>query len=117
MIAPAWMFSCRDIYGGDLPGLSGDVTASNFGKVSSRKPEDLGRALLQMVGEVLAVIASLAAKNVNAQEVVYIGGALRENPVLMEVLESITRFMGQRPRFVRHSEYTGAIGALLQNSD
>jgi type II pantothenate kinase len=107
----------RDIYGGDLPGLSGDVTASNFGKVSSRKPEDLGRALLQMVGEVLAVIASLAAKNVNAQEVVYIGAALRENPVLMEVLESITRFMGQRPRFVRHSEYAGAIGALLQNSD
>jgi type II pantothenate kinase len=104
----------RDIYGGDLPGLSGDVTASNFGKATSRKPEDLGRALLQMVGEVLAVISSLAANNVGAQEILYIGASLRDNPVLMEVLESITRFMGQRPRFVQHSEYAGAIGALLE---
>ena len=104
----------RDIYGGDLPGLSGDVTASNFGKAASRKPEDLGRALLQMVGEVLAVISSLAADKVGAQEVLYIGASLRNNPILTEVLESITRFMGQRPRFVQNSEYAGAIGALLQ---
>jgi type II pantothenate kinase len=107
----------RDIYGGGLPGLSGDVTASNFGKVRSCQPEDLSRALLQMVGEVLAVIASLTAMTMNAQEVVYIGAALRENPILTEVLESNTQLMGQRPRFVRHSEYAGALGALLQTDD
>lgn len=106
----------RDIYGGDLPGLSGDVTASNFGKAASRQPEDLARALLQMVGEVLAVIASLAANNVGAQEIVYIGSSLRNNPMLVEVLESVTKFMGQRPRFVQNSEYAGAVGALLHAS-
>ncbi len=106
----------RDIYDGDLPGLGGDVTAANFGKVASRQPEDLGRAALQMIGEVIAVIACLAAKNVSAQEVLYVGGALRDNPVLVQVLESITQFMGQRSRFVRHGEYVGAIGALLQAS-
>jgi type II pantothenate kinase len=107
----------RDIYDGDLPGLGGDVTAANFGKVASRQPEDLGRAALQMVGEVIAVIASLAAKNVSAQEVLYVGGALRDNPALAQVLESITQFMGQRSRFVQHGEYVGAIGALLQATD
>jgi type II pantothenate kinase len=106
----------RDIYGGDLPGLSGDVTASNFGKAVSRQPEDLARALLQMVGEVLAVIASLAASNIGAREIVYIGSSLRNNPTLVEVLESVTKFMGQRPRFVRNSEYAGAVGALLHAS-
>jgi type II pantothenate kinase len=104
----------RDIYDGDLPGLGGDVTAANFGKAASRLPEDLGRAALQMVGEVIAVIASLAAKNVSAQEVLYVGGALRDNPVLVDVLKSITQFMDQRSRFVQHGEYVGAIGALLQ---
>jgi type II pantothenate kinase len=104
----------RDIYDGDLPGLGGDVTAANFGKAASRLPENLGRATLQMVGEVIAVIASLAAKNVSAQEVLYVGGALRDNPVLVDVLKSITQFMNQRSRFVRHGEYVGAIGALLQ---
>lgn len=103
----------RDIYDGDLPGLGGDVTAANFGKVASRQPQDLGRAALQMIGEVIAVIASLAAKNVSAQEVLYVGGALRDNPVLVDVLKSITLFMNQRPRFVQHGEYVGAIGALL----
>lgn len=107
----------RDIYDGDLPGLGGDVTAANFGKVASRQPEDLGRAALQMVGEVIAVIASLAAKNVSAQEVLYVGGALRDNPALAQVLESITQFMGQRSRFVQRGEYVGAIGALLQATD
>jgi type II pantothenate kinase len=104
----------RDIYDGDLPGLGGDVTAANFGKAASRLPENLGRATLQMVGEVIAVIASLAAKNVSAQEVLYVGGALRDNPVLVDVLKSITQFMKQRSRFVQHGEYVGAIGALLQ---
>jgi type II pantothenate kinase len=107
----------RDIYGGDLPGLSGEVTASNFGKARSRRPEDLAIALMQMVGEVLAVIGSLTAKNVNAEEVVYIGAALRENPILTEVLEFNTKFMGRRPRFVSHGEYAGALGALLQTDE
>jgi type II pantothenate kinase len=107
----------RDIYGGDLPGLSGDVTASNFGKAvvaATAKPEDLGRATLQMIGEVVAVIACLAAANMGAKEVLYIGASLRDNPVLVEVLESVTKFMRQQPRFVQHSEHAGAVGAWLQ---
>jgi len=107
----------RDIYGRDIPGLPGDITASNFGKALSNRKEDLARALLQMVGEVIASVACLAAQKApQAGEIVYIGSSLRDNPVFHEVLESTTRFLGKEPDFLPHGEFTGAVGALLKES-
>ena len=104
----------RDIYGRDIPGLPGDITASNFGKSLSPRKEDLARALLQMVGEVIATVACLAAQCHQIREVVYIGASLRENDILREVLDSSTRFLGKEPRFLRLGEFVGAVGALVQ---
>ncbi len=102
-----------DIYGHGLPGLGGEITAANFGKALSDRPADLARGLLQLVGEVVAVVACLAGAKMAAKEVVYVGGSLLANPILAQVLDDTTHFMGQRPRFVAHGEHAGALGALL----
>ncbi|MGQ9714304.1 MAG: hypothetical protein ACUVST_06015 [Anaerolineae bacterium] len=104
----------RDIYGRDIPGLPGDITASNFGKSLSHRKEDLARALFQMVGEVIATVACLAAQSHQIEEVVYIGASLRENDLLREVLEFSTRFLGKEARFLRLGEFVGAVGALVK---
>lgn len=106
----------RDIYGRDIPGLPGDITAANFGKSLSPRKEDLARALFQMVGEVIATVACLAAQCHDIAEVVYIGSSLRENEVFREVLDSSTRFLGKEPRFLRLGEFVGAVGALLKGA-
>lgn len=103
----------RDIYGRDIPGLPGDITASNFGKSISPRKEDLARALFQMVGEVIATVACLAAQCHGIEEVVYIGASLRENDLLREVLDFSTRFLGKEPRFLKLGEFVGAVGALV----
>ena len=104
----------RDIYGRDIPGLPGDTTASNFGKMLSQRPPDLARALFQFVGETISTVACLAAPEPDIQEVVYIGSSLRDNPVFREVLEWGTYFMDKKPRFLAHGEYVGAVGSLLK---
>lgn len=105
----------RDIYGRDIPDLPGDVTASNFGKALSNRKEDLARALLQMVGEVIATVACLAARGAHVQEIVYIGSSLRKNPIFREVLDWSTHFLGNEPWFLQHGEFVGAVGALLKD--
>jgi type II pantothenate kinase len=106
-----------DIYRPGEIALTGDLTASNFGKPVLRsgakpKPEDVAAAIMGLVGENVALIcAGLAAPHA-IRHVVFGGSTLRDNLRLREVLHDITSAFGREPVFLERGEYAGAVGAL-----
>ena len=47
-------------------------------------------------------------------EVLYAGSTLRNNPLLVEILGSVTALVGARASFLPLGEFTGALGALAR---
>jgi type II pantothenate kinase len=116
-----------DLLVGDLyrPGgiaLVPDLTAANFGKAHEPRAADVAHALLGLVGENVALLAGqIAVALTSAAEggtvrrrpdVVYAGSTLRNNPLLVEILASVTGLVGAQASFLPFGEFTGALGAL-----
>ena len=102
-----------DLYpGGDIS-IAGDLTAANFGKVESRTPEDLVKALTRLVAENVGLLAgALASAHGKGLDVVYAGTTLRQHEELKDILAFSTSLMGARGRFLPRGEFCGAVGAL-----
>ncbi|MFD1361213.1 type II pantothenate kinase [Lentibacillus salinarum] len=108
----------KDIFEGLLPPISGDLTASNFGKAEwmrEHKPSDsdMLAAIIGLIGEVIVTISTQAAAQYDTGAIVYIGSSFRSNPLLQDILVAYTRLVGKEPVFLPNGEYSGAIGALL----
>lgn len=104
----------KDIYKIEDPKINGELTASNFANLKEgAKKEDIDNALLQMIGETLFLLTKQAAKRESLQKVVYIGGAISENPHLKMILTSFQDQMEGTPYFLENGEYCGAIAAYL----
>lgn len=118
-----------DLLVGDLyrPGgiaLVPDLTAANFGKAHDPRASDVAHALLGLVGENVALLAGqIAVALASASDggaprrrpdVVYAGSTLRNNPLLVEILGSVTALVGARASFLPFGELTGALGALAR---
>lgn len=108
----------KDIFEGATPPISGDLTASNFGKteaIVSERPadEDILAAMIGFVGEVLVTISSQMAGQYDADTIVYVGSSFRSNPLLQEIIEMYAGMIGKKPVFLDRGEYSGAVGALL----
>lgn len=108
----------RDIFEGALPPISGDLTASNFGKTEmmpGRTPAnaDILASLIGLIGEVVVTVSTNMAAHNNADAIVYIGSSLRSNPLLQETIETYTKLAGKTPIFLDNGAYSGAVGALL----
>ncbi len=109
-----------DIYrAGEIP-LAGDLTASNFGKLSRRleageqvEPAHLAHALMGLVAENVALVCGGLAATHQVQRIVFAGSTLRRNPTLVRILDTITRALGRTPHFLRDGEFAGSLGALL----
>ncbi len=101
-----------DVYHGDAPALTAELTASSFAKLASRRPEDLAHALMGLIAENVALICGGLAARV-ADTVVYCGSTLEGNPALRTILEEITTRFGHRPLFLRRGAYCGAVGAIV----
>src|SRR5262245_50983698 len=97
--------------------LPGDLTAANFAKLASKRPEDLAHALMGLVGENVALICNALARNAAAEAIVYCGSTLEENPVLVAILREITEVFGQRPLFLARGAFCGAVGAAALVAD
>lgn len=106
----------RDLYGaGEIP-LSGDLTAANLGRISSRDPRDLSHAIVGLIGENVALLAgALAQRNGSGAplDIVYAGSTLRGNAALRDVLAFVNSLIGANSRFLPHGEFVGAVGALM----
>lgn len=118
----------RDIYGGDYErfGLKGDVVAASFGKLASMqrprqsKQEDLALALLIMVTQQITLLAFYIAKERKCTEIVFVGGFLRYNRIAARRIAEAIDFLGRgstRAVFLRHADFVGAIGALVQSQE
>jgi type II pantothenate kinase len=100
-----------DVYRGVPAPLGGDLTAANFGKLRSVAREDLAAALVNLVGETVALVAGALARGAGVDTIVYCGSTLLGNPALTSVLDAITRRFGAVPRFLPNGAYCGALGA------
>ena len=128
-----------DIYGGEYAklGLPGDIVASDFGKVGTRRyprapcvqkredgsslvepaveEADLTRALLVMVLNNIAQVAHSSARE-HGIDRIFFGGSFLRRGTMMRVLTSALKFWSggkTRAAFMRHEGYFGAMGAML----
>jgi type II pantothenate kinase len=95
------------------PAIIRDLTASNFAKLASTRPEDLAHAIVGLVGETVALLAGALARAEDAQAVVYCGTTLTDNEPLAAVVRSITTHFGQPAILLPHGGFAGALGCLL----
>lgn len=106
-----------DIYGpGQIP-LKEDLTAANFGRLAQSsetplEPADLAAGVMGLVGENVALITAGLALWARVRPIVFAGSTLRGNPVLTEVLLSVTALLGRQSLILEDGEFCGALGAL-----
>ena len=106
----------KDIYGDGGEPLAGEMTAANFGKVTSGDKEDLMASLVNMITETLVLLSAQAALAEKVETVVFAGSTLSGNKPLKKALAAYTTMFGLNPAFLDNGEYCGALGALLQHS-
>ncbi|WP_158737325.1 type II pantothenate kinase [Alteribacillus sp. YIM 98480] len=107
-----------DIYSHEVPPISGDLTASNFGNVSRMKEqsfsqEDYISAVVRMIGETITTMSVQAAERLKTDSVVYIGSTFSHHDTLKDIIKGYTELRGKKAFFLEHGEYSGAIGAFL----
>jgi type II pantothenate kinase len=93
--------------------LSGENTASNFGKMlDSANASDIALAIINMVYQVIGVLSVFAARARNTDRVIVTGNG-SNNQIGQKVLADITKMYGIEFIYPDHSEYTTAVGAGL----
>ena len=109
-----------DIYRPGEIHLPDDLTAAAFGKLGlmsnspgGKEPENLAAAILGLVGECVGQICGGLSYVAQAEQIIFGGSTLRDNPFLRDVLAARTRAVGRKPLFLPHCEYAGATGALV----
>ncbi len=109
-----------DIYRPGEIHLPDDLSASAFGKLGlmsnspgGKEPENLAAAILALVGETVGQIVGGLSYVTQAEQIIFAGSTLRDNPFLRDVLAARTRLMGRKPLFLPHCEFGGATGALV----
>jgi type II pantothenate kinase len=89
-----------------------DFTAAHFGKLRSRRPEDIACAIVGLVAESVALMTANQAMARGVACVVYGGSTLERNPALTEVLTTMTANFGLRVVVLADGGYCGAVGCL-----
>ena len=106
-----------EILGGAIGSLPPDTTAVNFGRVArepiTARPEDVASALVNMVGQVIAVIAINAARATQNPEIVVVGH-MTDLPSIRDVLAQVGQFYSAHIRIPEHGGYATAMGALTE---
>lgn len=111
-----------DIYEGLTPPISGDLTASNFGKPMHLRHADISvsdklLSIIGLIGETVTTVSVMSARELNVTPVVYIGSSFIDNEPLKEIVAGYTALRGSQPYFVHNGEYSGAVGAMLSVTD
>jgi type II pantothenate kinase len=109
-----------EVLGQAIGSLPPETTAVNFGRVA-RHPvdasrEDTAAALVNMVGQVIAVIAINAARAQQLEEAVIVGH-LTDLPSIRRTLGLVAQFYGATIRIPEQGGSATALGALLVAAD
>ena len=101
-----------DIVGDGIGILSPEMTASNLGRVGdTSSPEDLAAGITNLVGEVVASVAFLAASKLKLEDkVILVGRVAKLPPVLKSIQRALSSF-GVKPIVPKLPEYAVAVGA------
>jgi type II pantothenate kinase len=102
-----------EVYRGMPATVARSLTASNFAKLESTRPEDIAHALLGLVGETVVLVSLGLARSAGADTVAYCGTTLTGNAPLRAIIEDISTFFGLRPLFLARGAYCGAVGAAV----
>jgi len=103
----------EDIMATDLNFLNKKSTASNFGKMlDTARDEDIALGIINMVYEVIGMLAVFAARSRNIDRVI-VSGSGAHNPLGQKVLAEITRMHSVHFEYPADAEFTTAIGAGL----
>lgn len=106
-----------EIVGSAIGTLPPDTTAVNFGRAArgpvNASPEDVAAALVNMVGQVVGIVAINAARATQNEHIVVVGH-LTDLPSVREVLREVGVFYGATLTIPDYGGYATATGALLE---
>ena len=107
----------RDIAGGAIGGLPPGTTASNFGKISAdATAEDKALAIMNMIVEVISVLAIAAARGCGQEDIV-LTGKLTRIFRFMQKMKRLNFVFGSGFLIPEHADYATAIGAARATMD
>ena len=96
------------------PGMSMDITASNFGNVSDiAEKGDIAKGIFNMVFETIAMIAIFAARSKDTKDIVLTGN-LTAFGLCKETFDQLERIFGVHFIIPDNSQFATVIGAALQ---
>lgn len=104
--------SVGDIVGSSIGLLPENMTASNFGKIKSRRKEDIAKAILNLAAEVIASASIFAAKSIR-QKTVYLCGRTVTIDYVYNRINALGSLFKTRFIKVSYPEYAIAVGAAL----
>ena len=105
--------SVSDIVGGDIGRVSGEATASNFGRLRDEikfKKEDLAAGIVNLIGQTIGISAVFAAKSEGLSSIVLIGKLTKADAILA-VVKDIIEGYGLEVFVPENAEYATAVGA------
>lgn len=103
----------KDMYDGQSPSLAGNMTASNFGKLSDMASNgDIALSILNMVFETAAMLGIFAARSKNLHDVVLTGN-LTSIPQAKPIFEDLQKLFDVNFIIPEYAQFATAIGAAL----
>ena len=96
-----------------------EFTAASLGKIdfgfnmNMLKKEDFINSLICVIGENIGTIADLMADKNEITSIVFCGGFLKENKIARKILSLMCRINNKKATFLKNSEFSAAIGALI----
>jgi len=103
----------EDIMISDFSFLDKKSTASNFGKMlDTARNEDIALGIINMVYQVIGMLAVFAARSRNINKVIVTGSG-SHNPLGQKILAAVSRMHSIAFEYPADGEYTTAVGAGL----
>lgn len=109
--------SVAEIIGEGIGIVSGNVTASNLGKIARNvefDKEDLAAGIVNLIGQTIATAACFAAKSVNCETIV-LAGKLARIDGIVDVIYRAAEVYGLQVVLPPDADYASAIGAGVQH--
>ena len=103
----------KDISADESFQINGDITASNFGKLSDMaNKNDVALGIANMVAETIAMLAVFAARSFNVKTVVLTGNLTALKPIAT-VFEGLEENFGVKFIIPQNAQFATVIGAAL----
>ena len=101
-----------DIIGAPIGILPKNITASNFGKLTADRKEDVAKAILNLVAEVIASVSIFSAKSVS-QNKIFLCGRVAKIEYIYSRIKAVGRLFKMNFIRLKNPEFATAVGAAI----